>query len=115
MTAIDTAGNPAQPAAPTRTRSEHDLLGDRDVPASAYWGVHTLRAVENFPITGQKLSSNMHLVRGLAAVKLAAARTNRELGLLDGERSDAIEQACQDILAGKLSDQFVVDVIQGGA
>ena len=56
-------------------RSEHDLLGDRDVPAEAYWGVHTLRAVENFPITGQPLSSNMHLVRGLAAVKLAAART----------------------------------------
>ena len=53
------------------TRSEHDLLGDRDVPADAYWGVHTLRAVENFPITGQQLSSNMHLVRGLAAVKLA--------------------------------------------
>ncbi|MBN3496498.1 aspartate ammonia-lyase, partial [Arthrobacter pascens] len=52
-------------------RSEHDLLGDRDVPAGAYWGVHTLRAVENFPITGQPLSTNMHLVRGLAAVKLA--------------------------------------------
>ncbi|HEY3575330.1 MAG TPA: aspartate ammonia-lyase, partial [Arthrobacter sp.] len=48
-------------------RSEHDLLGDRDVPAGAYWGVHTLRAVENFPITGQPLSTNMHLVRGLAA------------------------------------------------
>lgn len=60
-------------------RSEHDLLGDRDVPAGAYWGVHTLRAVENFPITGQPLSSNMYLVRGLAAVKLAAARTNHEL------------------------------------
>ncbi|MBN3495951.1 aspartate ammonia-lyase, partial [Arthrobacter pascens] len=47
-------------------QSEHDLLGDRDVPAGAYWGVHTLRAVENFPITGQPLSTNMHLVRGLA-------------------------------------------------
>jgi aspartate ammonia-lyase len=111
MTITDTAAE----ATSAPTRSEHDLLGDRDVPAHAYWGVHTLRAVENFPITGQKLSSNMHLVRGLAAVKLAAARTNRELGLLDGERADAIEQACLDVLAGRLADQFVVDVVQGGA
>ncbi|MFK0004715.1 aspartate ammonia-lyase [Paenarthrobacter sp. NPDC090522] len=96
-------------------RSEHDLLGDRNVPADAYWGVHTLRAIENFPITGQALSTNKHLVRGLAAVKLAAARTNHELGLLDSERANAIEQACQDILDGKLQDQFMVDVIQGGA
>ncbi|MFF1386149.1 lyase family protein, partial [Arthrobacter sp. NPDC058288] len=96
-------------------RSEHDLLGDRDVPAAVYWGVHTLRAVENFPITGQPLSSNMHLVRGLAAVKLAAARTNHELGLLDPERAHAIEAACTDVMNGKLNDQFVVDVIQGGA
>ena len=96
-------------------RSEHDLLGDRDVPADAYWGVHTLRAVENFPITGQPLSSNMYLVRGLAAVKLAAARTNHELGLLDAGRAGAIEEACSDVMNGKLSEQFVVDVIQGGA
>ncbi|ASN52244.1 aspartate ammonia-lyase [Sinomonas sp. R1AF57] len=96
-------------------RSEHDLLGDRDVPADAYWGVHTLRAVENFPITGQPLSRNGHLVRGLAAVKLAAARANRELGLLDSERGDAIEAACREILDGRLAEQFVVDVIQGGA
>lgn len=94
MTIIDTPASAAG-TAPAHTRSEHDLLGDRDIPAGAYWGVHTLRAVENFPITGQKLSSNMHLVRGLAAVKLAAARTNRELGLLDAERSDAIEQAAR--------------------
>src|SRR5687768_8227619 len=96
-------------------RSEHDLLGDRDVPVGAYWGVHTLRAVENFPITGQPLSTNMHLVRGLAAVKMAAARTTLELGLLDAERAAAIEQACKDVLDGRLADQFVVDVIQGGA
>jgi aspartate ammonia-lyase len=96
-------------------RSEHDLLGDRDVPADAYWGVHTLRAVENFPITGQPLASNMHLVRGLAAVKQAAARTNHELGLLDTERATAIDQACTDVMNGELNDQFVVDVIQGGA
>lgn len=96
-------------------RSEHDLLGDRNVPADAYWGVHTLRAIENFPITGQPLSTNKHLVRGLAAVKLAAARTNHELGLLDAEKAGAIEQACQDIMDGMLHDQFMVDVIQGGA
>ncbi|MGJ3191795.1 aspartate ammonia-lyase [Paenarthrobacter sp. FR1] len=96
-------------------RSEHDLLGDRNVPADAYWGVHTLRAIENFPITGQPLSTNKHLVRGLAAVKQAAARTNHELGLLDAERASAIEQACQDIMDGMLQDQFMVDVIQGGA
>ena len=96
-------------------RSEHDLLGGRDVPADAYWGVHTLRAIENFPITGQPLSTNKHLVRGLAAVKQAAARTNHELGLLDTERANAIDQACQDIMDGKLHEQFMVDVIQGGA
>src|SRR5438876_10498359 len=83
-------------------RSEHDLLGDRDVPADAYWGVHTLRAIENFPITGQPLATNLPLVRGLAAVKQAAARTNRELGLLDDVRADAIEHACQDVMDGKL-------------
>jgi aspartate ammonia-lyase len=96
-------------------RTDHDLLGDRDIPADAYWGVHTLRAVENFPITGQPLSTNAQLVRGLAAVKLAAARTNQELGLLDAVRADAIAEACQEILDGKLHEQFIVDVIQGGA
>ncbi|BCW38011.1 aspartate ammonia-lyase [Arthrobacter sp. StoSoilA2] len=96
-------------------RSEHDLLGDRDIPGNAYWGVHTLRAIENFPITGQPLSTNRHLVRGLAAVKQAAARTNHELGLLDAERAGAIDQACQDVMDGMLQEQFMVDVIQGGA
>ncbi|WP_422933513.1 aspartate ammonia-lyase [Sinomonas sp. P47F7] len=96
-------------------RLDHDLLGDREIPAEAYWGVHTLRAVENFPITGRPLSTNPHLVRGLAAVKLAAARANQELGLLDGERGAAIEGACLEILEGRLAEEFVVDVIQGGA
>ncbi len=65
------------------TRSEHDLLGDRDVPADAYWGVHTLRATENFPITGTPISAYPHLIDALAAVKEAAALANEELGLLD--------------------------------
>ncbi|MFB9166584.1 aspartate ammonia-lyase [Arthrobacter psychrochitiniphilus] len=96
-------------------RREHDLIGDRDIPADVYWGVHTLRAVENFPITGIPLSNNTHLVNGLAMVKQAAAQANHELGLLDETRAGAIIQACQEIIAGELHDQFVVDVIQGGA
>jgi aspartate ammonia-lyase len=97
------------------SRREHDLLGDRDVPADAYWGVHTLRATENFPITGTPISVYPHLVEALAAVKEAAALANEELGLLDSTKAAAIAEACQEIRAGKLLDQFVVDVIQGGA
>ena len=98
-----------------QTRSEHDLLGNRDVPADAYYGVHTLRAVENFPITGTAISSYFDLIRALAAIKEAAARANNELGLLDQARTDAIVKACEEIREGRLTDQFVVDVIQGGA
>ena len=65
------------------TRREHDLIGDRDVPAEGYWGVHTARALENFPITGTAISAYPHLVRALASVKGAAALANAELGLLD--------------------------------
>ncbi|WP_309115869.1 aspartate ammonia-lyase [Saccharothrix sp.] len=97
------------------TRREHDLLGDRDVPADAYWGVHTLRAKENFPITGTPISAYPHLVEALAAVKEAAALANAELGLLDSAKAAAIVEACREIRAGKLLDQFVVDVVQGGA
>ncbi len=97
------------------TRTEHDLLGDREVPADAYYGVHTLRAVENFPITGTPISHYPDLVRALAEIKMAAARANHELGLLNAERADAIAAACREIRAGRLHDQFVVDVIQGGA
>ena len=97
------------------TRSEHDLIGDREIPAEAYWGVHTLRAVENFPITGQQLTSNPNLIIALAMVKQAAAQANLELGLLDPPRATAIIEACKEIISGKLHNQFVVDVIQGGA
>ena len=98
-----------------QTRIEHDLLGDRAVPATAYFGVHTLRAVENFPITGNAISIYPDLLRALACIKEAAARANNEIGLLDKERTDAIVKACREICDGKLHDQFVVDVIQGGA
>jgi len=97
------------------TRSEHDLLGDRDVPAAAYYGVHTLRAMENFAITGIPISVYPDLVDALAAIKQAAALANRDLGLLDAALADVIVQACREIRAGKLHEQFVVDVIQGGA
>lgn len=96
-------------------RSEHDLLGDRDVPAEAYWGIHTLRATENFPITGTPISAYPHLVDALAAVKEAAALANEELGLLAPEKAAAIVGACREVRSGGLHDQFVVDVIQGGA
>ncbi len=96
-------------------RTEHDLLGDREVPADAYYGVHTLRAVENFSITGTPISIYPELVKALACIKQAAARANHELGLLDAPRCDAIVAACAELLDGKLHEQFVVDVIQGGA
>lgn len=97
------------------TRIEGDLLGHRDVPAQAYYGVQTLRAIENFQITGTPISAYTELVDALASVKQAAALANRDLGLLDVARTQAIVGACEEIRAGALHDQFVVDVIQGGA
>jgi aspartate ammonia-lyase len=96
-------------------RYEHDLLGERPIPASAYYGVHTLRAVENFPITGTPISIYPDLINALACVKQAAALANNELGLLDKDRTNVIVRACEEIRAGKLHEEFVVDVIQGGA
>jgi aspartate ammonia-lyase len=96
-------------------RSEHDLLGDRQVPQDAYYGVHTLRAVENFPITGNPISIYPDLIRALACIKQAAALANHELGLLDKAKTEVIVKACEELRAGKLHEHFVVDVIQGGA
>jgi aspartate ammonia-lyase len=97
------------------TRREHDLLGDRDVPATAYYGVHTLRAVENFPISGTPISIYPDLISALASIKLAAAKSNAELGLLDQTRAEAIVAAAEEVRTGALHGEFVVDVIQGGA
>ena len=97
------------------TRIEHDLLGDRTVPGDAYYGVHTLRALENFEITGTPISIYPDLVVALACIKQAAALTNNELQLLDDEKTNAIVKACEEIREGRLLDEFVVDVIQGGA
>ncbi len=99
----------------TATRVEHDLLGDKEVPADAYYGVHTVRALENFPISNVPMSVHRHLVNALAAVKEAAALANEELGLLEKRKTDAIVAACEEIRSGELHDQFVVGVIQGGA
>ncbi|MCB9496890.1 MAG: aspartate ammonia-lyase [Fibrobacteria bacterium] len=96
-------------------RIEHDLLGERAVPSDAYWGIHTLRALENFPISGVPISLYPELVDALACVKQAAAEANRELGVISHEKADAITQACVEIRGGALHDHFVVDVIQGGA
>src|SRR2546426_9253714 len=96
-------------------RVEHDLIGGRQVPADAYYGVHTLRALENFPITGTSISIYPELVSALACIKQAAAIANSELGLLDEKRAVAIRLACEEVREGKLLADFVVDVIQGGA
>ncbi len=96
-------------------RVEHDLLGERQIPADAYWGVHTLRAIENFPITGNSVGLWPEFIRALALVKEAAAQTNRELGELDEGKAKLIVAACKEIANGALHDQFVVDQIQGGA
>jgi aspartate ammonia-lyase len=98
-----------------RFRIEHDLLGERQVPADVWYGIHTLRALQNFPISGTPISAYPHLIDALAAVKQAAALANRDLGLLDDARCDAIVDACHAIRRGELHDQFVVDAIQGGA
>jgi len=99
----------------TNTRLEHDLLGERNVPSEHYYGIQTLRAVENFCITGISISHYPRLVHSLAYIKKAAAMANLELGLLPEQISQAIVQACDDILRGELLSEFVVDVIQGGA
>ncbi|MFD1384900.1 aspartate ammonia-lyase [Rhodanobacter aciditrophus] len=97
------------------TRSEYDLLGTLDVPAQAYYGIQTLRASQNFKITGVPIGHFPELIKALAMVKAAAARTNQEFGLLDDTKTDAIVYACQDLINGQYHDQFIVDVIQGGA
>jgi len=96
-------------------RREHDLLGERTLSDDLYYGVQTLRAVENFPITGISISQYPHLVNALAAVKEATAQANRELGLLDPTIAGAIIKACREVREGQLHEQFVVDVVQGGA
>jgi aspartate ammonia-lyase len=96
-------------------RTEHDLLGERQLSVDLYYGVQTLRATENFPITGIPVSQYPYLIHALAAIKEAAALANQELGLLADEVADVIVRACREIRDGRLHEQFVVDVVQGGA
>src|SRR5258708_19147997 len=91
-------------------RVEHDLLGDRAVPADAYYGVHTLRALENFPITRIPISVYPALVNALACIKQAAAIANSELGLIDEKRALAIRLACEEVREGKLHHEVLGDV-----
>jgi len=96
-------------------RTEHDLLGDLPVPRNAYYGIQTLRALDNFKLSGVSLSEYPNFVSALAMVKLAAADANHELNCLATEKHTAITKACQQLIEGKHHDQFVVDMIQGGA
>ena len=99
----------------TKFRTESDLIGDLQVPAEAYYGVQTQRAIENFRITGTKMGDYPEFVKAIGYVKLAAAQTNHELGLLPDTLLKPISQACEEVISGKFDHQFLVDMIQGGA
>jgi len=99
----------------TATRLEHDLLGDKAVPADAYYGVQTARALENFHISGVQLQLYPNLIKAFAMVKMAAARANFDCGQFSKEILTGMEGACREIIDGKLHDQFRLDVFQGGA
>ncbi|HSO89373.1 MAG TPA: aspartate ammonia-lyase [Draconibacterium sp.] len=98
-----------------QTRTEKDLLGEKQIPNDAYYGVQTMRALENFQVSGVKTNFYPDYVRAYAMVKLAAARANTEVGRMKKERLDMIEKACQAVLDGKYHDQFLTDLYQGGA
>jgi aspartate ammonia-lyase len=99
----------------SQTRTEKDLLGEKQIPADAYYGVQTARALENFQVSGVKTNFYPDYVRAYAMVKLAAARANADIGRLKKEKLDAIEKACKAVIDGKYHDQFLVDLYQGGA
>src|SRR6187455_272478 len=98
-----------------KTRTESDLFGKKEIPFDAYYGVQTLRALENFQISGVKTNFYPDYVKAYAMVKLAAARANTEVGRMKKDRMDAIEKACQAVIDGKYHDQFLTDMYQGGA
>src|SRR6187200_1264994 len=98
-----------------QTRTEKDLIGEKQIPNEAYYGVQTARALENFQVSGVKTNFYPDYVRAYAMVKLAAARANTDVGRMKKEKLDAIEKACQDVIDGKYHDQFLTDLYQGGA
>jgi len=108
-------GSRAYAGGVTTTRTETDSLGSLEIPAEAYWGIHTARALENFPITRRAIHVYPDLIIALVRVKQAAARANLELGALDAEKARIIDQVCEEIAGGALHREFCVGVIQGGA
>lgn len=96
-------------------RIEHDLIGDLEIPANSLWGIHTARALSNFPISGVPIGHYRNLIKAIGLVKQAAARVNERIGGLEAEKAKFIELACQEVVEGKLDSHFVVDAIQGGA
>ncbi|MBP5548419.1 MAG: aspartate ammonia-lyase [Bacteroidales bacterium] len=99
----------------TKYRTETDLLGTHMVPVDAYYGVQTARAMENFRISGQKVSEYPTFIKGIAITKKAAAMANIEVGMISKEQGDAIIKACDRLINGEFHDQFPIDMIQGGA
>ncbi len=97
------------------TRKEHDFLGELSIPNDKYYGIQTFRAIENFTITGLTLNSSRELIIALGQVKKAAALANKDCGILDAKIADAICFACDEVIKGKYDDQFISDLIQGGA
>lgn len=98
-----------------QTRTEKDLLGEMEVPAHAYYGIQTYRAIDNFNISSARLKDYRSFIWGLGAVKMAAAKANHELGLLSDSLSESMIKACEEVMEGKFDDQFPIDMIQGGA
>lgn len=97
------------------TRKEHDFIGELEIADDVYYGVQTFRALENFHISGRSLKNYPFFIKAFAQVKKAAALTNKEVGVLDADKADALAKACDRLIAGEFLDQFVVDMIQGGA
>ena len=95
------------------TRKEHDFIGELEISDDVYYGVQTFRAVENFHMSGRKLKDYPFFVKAFAQVKKAAALANKEVGVLDADKADALVKACDRLIAGEFLDQFVVDMIQG--
>ncbi len=106
---------PAEASSTTKPRIEKDLLGEKEVPGDAYYGVQTARALENFQISGVLINHYPKFIDAFALVKLAAAQANTDVGAMKPERLAAIQKACTEVLAGKYHDQFLVDWYQGGA
>src|SRR5438309_11710992 len=97
----------------SKTRTEKDSLGEREIPFDVYYGIQTARAVENYPISGMR--AHPALIRAIGMVKQAAAEVNLELGLVDEKTANAIVQAAKEVQEGKWNSEFVVDVFQAGA